>query len=179
MGDVYRARVTSSWEMEPSVVLLPDELDAARHPGRAGEALPLGRRGKGLHLRVNRLDLRGALAYFQQAVERDPSFAAAHVGVAEVQAILCAYTTLPPREGIAVARQSLERASALGGESAEQLYVEALIALSYDKLKAGFDERSGLFVFSGWPFQRRLRHEPLMQRLSRHPRDADRSVFML
>jgi serine/threonine protein kinase/tetratricopeptide (TPR) repeat protein len=310
---------------------------------------------KGLHLRVNRLDLRGALAYFRQAVERDPSFAAAHVGVAEVQAILCAYTTLPPREGIAAARQSLERARALGGESAEQLYVEALIALSFDwdsrtglellrraveqnpshsparmwcalayalqgrpaeaheqlrigqerdplssyvrglsamvllqldegedacaagqqavefepssllavwtfglslaacsrweealvqldravqisgeqpfflglhgwaeaasgrrdralqtrarlgelatkgyvspslyayisselgemdeareKLKAGFDERSGLFVFSGWPFQRRLRHEPLMQRLSRHLVAADGSVF--
>jgi serine/threonine protein kinase/tetratricopeptide (TPR) repeat protein len=94
---------------------------------------------KGLHLRVNRLDLRGALAYFQQAVERDPAYAAAHVGVAEVQAILCAYTTLPPREGFAVARQSLERASALRGESAEQLYVEALIALSFD-----WDSRAGL-----------------------------------
>jgi TolB-like protein/Flp pilus assembly protein TadD len=94
---------------------------------------------KGLHLRVNRLDLRGALAYFRQAVERDPAYAAAHVGVAEVQAILCAYTTLPPREGIAVARQSLERATALGGESAEQLYVEALIALSFD-----WDSRAGL-----------------------------------
>jgi TolB-like protein/tetratricopeptide (TPR) repeat protein len=94
---------------------------------------------KGLHLRVNRLDLRGALAYFQQAVERDPAYAAAHVGVAEVQAILCAYTTLPPQEGIAVARQSLERARALGGESAEQLYVEALIALSFD-----WDSRAGL-----------------------------------
>jgi len=93
---------------------------------------------KGLHLRVNRLDLRGALVYFQQAVERDPSFAAAHVGVAEVHAILCAYTTLPPRVGTAVARQSLERAGALGGESAEQRYVEALIALSYD-----WDSRTG------------------------------------
>jgi len=46
-----------------------------------------------------------------------------------------------------------------------------------EKMKAGFDERSGLFVFSGWPFVRSLRHEPLMERLIRHLRAADGSVF--
>jgi tetratricopeptide (TPR) repeat protein len=48
-----------------------------------------------------------------------------------------------------------------------------------EKLVETFSERSPLLVESGWPLYRRLREEPLMERLIRHLRAADGSEFTL
>ena len=46
-----------------------------------------------------------------------------------------------------------------------------------EKLVETFIERSPLLVESGWPLYRRLREEPLMERLIRHLQAADGSTF--
>jgi serine/threonine protein kinase len=53
---------------------------------------------------------RPALDHFQQAIERDPQFAIAHVAVANAYNFLGLYSLMKPNLAFAVARQSAERA---------------------------------------------------------------------
>jgi eukaryotic-like serine/threonine-protein kinase len=53
---------------------------------------------------------RSALEHFQQAIERDPQFAIAHVAVANAYNFLGLYSLMKPNLAFAVARQSAERA---------------------------------------------------------------------
>jgi len=97
---------------------------------------------KARHLR-QKLNLAGALECFKAAVGRDPSFAAAHTGVAEAYLMMSNYYMLTPRDGIARAREELRQAVTLGGEFAEQLTVEGMIATSFD-----WDVRAGVALLA-------------------------------
>ncbi|HET7000294.1 MAG TPA: hypothetical protein VFI33_03255, partial [Puia sp.] len=51
-----------------------------------------------------------ALQYFQKAIDMDPSFALAHTGYADVHLSLAVYGIMPPKEAMARAKQSAEKA---------------------------------------------------------------------
>jgi serine/threonine-protein kinase len=63
----------------------------------------------------------GALASFRGAVARDPGYALAHVGLADVYALLASpdYGVLPPKQAFPLARAELSRALELDPGSAE------------------------------------------------------------
>jgi TolB-like protein/class 3 adenylate cyclase/Flp pilus assembly protein TadD len=65
--------------------------------------------------------LQRALELFQRAVARDPNYALAHVGVADVYALLASpeYGVLPPKQAFPLARAELDRALELDPGSAE------------------------------------------------------------
>jgi eukaryotic-like serine/threonine-protein kinase len=87
---------------------------------------------KGRHFRYSKLDLKGALECFEQAVRRDPAYALARVALAETLIVLSIYAMVPTSSGQTRAKGELRKARELAGESAQLLGVEALQALVYD-----------------------------------------------
>jgi TolB-like protein/DNA-binding SARP family transcriptional activator/Tfp pilus assembly protein PilF len=57
--------------------------------------------------------LKSAAAYFTQAIEKDSSYALAHAGLADANAVLGFYDYLPPREAFPAAERAARRAMAL------------------------------------------------------------------
>ncbi|MBI4545973.1 MAG: tetratricopeptide repeat protein [Gemmatimonadetes bacterium] len=76
--------------------------------------------------------MRLALEYFRQALERDPTFARAYAGQADVYALLSYYGHLAPRAGYEQARAAARRALELDPDVAEAHASLGLIALNYD-----------------------------------------------
>jgi tetratricopeptide (TPR) repeat protein len=67
----------------------------------------------GRYHRLQRLSadgLRQSLADFQQAIALDPGFALAHVGIAEVHAVLGVFGIVAPRDAFAQAKKAVDRA---------------------------------------------------------------------
>jgi len=83
---------------------------------------------KARHLRYTRSDHRGALRWYQQAVQLDPSHAPSWVGLAEVTSLSAIYSLALAREAYATAKAALATAATEQGESAEASYVEGTIA---------------------------------------------------
>ena len=71
----------------------------------------LGRPGGG--------SLKKAIAYFEKAIDRDPSLAAAHSGLADALGLLPLYTDAPAEPALASALRSADRAIALDSTLAE------------------------------------------------------------
>jgi TolB-like protein/Flp pilus assembly protein TadD len=84
---------------------------------------------KGLHLRQAKEDHAGAVRAFEEALRLDPNYAPAWSGLAEAVLLAAFASLVPGRDACATARQAVEAAVALQGESAESLHVKALIAL--------------------------------------------------
>jgi len=87
---------------------------------------------KGRHFRYSKLDLRGARRTYEQAIQKDPTYSLARVGLAETLVIMGIYGLIPPSECQARAREELKKARELDGESAAGLAVEAALLLVYD-----------------------------------------------
>jgi serine/threonine protein kinase/tetratricopeptide (TPR) repeat protein len=68
--------------------------------------------------------------YFLQAVERDPNYALAYVGLAEYYAVISDYTYIPASETIPKAKTYAKRALAIDDSQAE---AHALLGVSYDR----------------------------------------------
>jgi len=77
--------------------------------------------------------LTKAIGYFQQAVEQDPSYALAYVGLADSTALLPNYGSVSPADALPKARQAALRALELDGTLAEAHEVLGLITqLDYE-----------------------------------------------
>ncbi len=63
--------------------------------------------------------LREALANFEEASARDPTYAPAHTGLADTYSLLSLYGGMPPREVFPKARSAAERALSLDPQQAE------------------------------------------------------------
>jgi len=84
---------------------------------------------------LNRLTDDGALkslGYFQQAVETDPRFTLAHVGMAESYNALAGFNILRPRDVYPKARSAAEMALKLDDLLAEAHAALAMVKLAYD-----------------------------------------------
>jgi serine/threonine-protein kinase len=82
--------------------------------------------------RVNVAGLRQALNLFRQAAERDPRFAAAHVGVAEMHTILGVFGAVAPREAFPAALAAIHLALALEPDSPQALAALGHIKTQYE-----------------------------------------------
>jgi len=74
------------------------------------EAYELYLKGRYSHDKGNEEGLKLAFAYFQQALELDPQYAAAYAGLADSYAMLPFYTDTPPREAFPKAKAAATKA---------------------------------------------------------------------
>ncbi|MEO8624939.1 MAG: tetratricopeptide repeat protein, partial [bacterium] len=88
---------------------------------------------KGRHRLDRRIEgMRSAEEFYQRALERDPKFALAHTGMAEVHFLYAMYDAVVPRVGVPKARMAALRALALDPNLAEALIVLSNASLWYD-----------------------------------------------
>jgi DNA-binding winged helix-turn-helix (wHTH) protein/TolB-like protein len=112
--DAIASRVRES--LMPQLV---GEVRSLPHYTESAEAYELYVTGR-LHRQRGNIDaLRQALAYFERAVEEDPGFALAHVGVADVHAILGVFGVMAPHDTFPQARLAVQRALFLAPDLAE------------------------------------------------------------
>ena len=76
---------------------------------------------KGRHLWGKRTEasFRAGLKLFEQAIEIDPEYAPAHIGIADCYAMLCNYGILPPSVGYPRAKAAIRRALELDPSSGD------------------------------------------------------------
>ena len=76
--------------------------------------------------------LRRAAEYFQQAIDKDPSYALAWAGLTDCYVLYSFYEVLPPREAAPKAKESARRALALDDTLAEPHAALAYVKTFYD-----------------------------------------------
>jgi adenylate cyclase len=77
------------------------------------------------------------LRYFEQAIEKDPNYALAYVGLADSYAVITTFANVPPRETFSRAREAAQKALELDETLAEAHASLAYIHLNYDLDWAG------------------------------------------
>src|SRR5262249_7380521 len=95
-------------------------------------------------------DFRKALRYFEEAIQRDPRFAPAYVGLADVYDIIGFYSGLPPKQAYERSRSAVGKALEL-----DNALAEAHTALAYAKLLYEWD-----FIGAEDSFKRALTLNP-------------------
>ncbi len=95
------------------------ELSSSSHGTGSLEAYDSYLRGRYFWNRRGVANLRKALAYFEQSIARDSTFARAYAGVAITYALLPEYTDSPPRDVLGRTRTAARRALALDSSLAE------------------------------------------------------------
>ena len=96
--------------------------------------------------------VRKGIEYFQQAIDKDPSYALAYSGLADCYSILGVYSILPPREALAKAKAAAAAAVAFDDELAEGHTSLAFIraALDWDWSGAGKEFERALELNRGY-----------------------------
>jgi TolB-like protein/DNA-binding SARP family transcriptional activator/Flp pilus assembly protein TadD len=100
------------------------------------EAFELYLRGRFLWRTRTRDGLEKAVGYFEQAVERDPSYALAYVGLADAYVNLSDYDYISPTVGLPRARAAAARAIALDSTLAEAHASEGFVLASLEEFGA-------------------------------------------
>jgi serine/threonine protein kinase len=120
---------------EIQVKLTPEEQAQLRPTRRVdAEAYELYLKGRHYWNKRNLEGLRKGAEYFQKAVERDPTYAAAYAGLADSASRLGFWTDTPPEEGCARGK-----AAALKAIELDSTLSEAYSALWYASLHYDFD----------------------------------------
>lgn len=131
IAQVFDVRLTSRSDESPFV----------GRPTADLEAYDLYLRGRHVRTRATRDRLEQALAYFREATERDPAFAAAYSGLAETYVNLANFGYVSPTEGFGNAEIAAERAIELNPRLAEAFVSHAYVLTSlgaFDRAEAGF-----------------------------------------
>lgn len=76
--------------------------------------------------------LKKGISYFNEAVEKDPSYALAYAGLADSYSLLSDYNELPPKQAYPQARKAVMRALELDEQLAEGHATLAFINTTYD-----------------------------------------------
>ena len=80
-------------------------------------------------------DIRKGIEFFQQSIEKDPSYALAYAGLADCYAVLPQYSGLPSREILPKARTAAQKALEIDNSVAE---AHAALAFAYEALDWNF-----------------------------------------
>src|SRR5437867_2999269 len=115
IADALQARLTA-----------PERDAIAAQPTQNTEAHQLYLKGRYLWNRRTGENLKKALAYFQQATEKDPNYALAYVGVADAYSVIPAYSAGSPQDCLPRARAAAQRALEL-----DEMLAEAHASLAY------------------------------------------------
>jgi len=82
---------------------------------------------------LNKFEMDKALAYYEQALEKDPDYALVYAAVAEVYTLLSTgFDILPSKDAMPKAREAAQKALELDPNLAEAYVSLGLVALSYD-----------------------------------------------
>jgi tetratricopeptide (TPR) repeat protein len=98
----------------------------------SSEAYQLYLKGRFYWNRRTAADFQKAIPFFQQAIEKDPSYALAYSGLADTYALLTGYTNQPPRKLMPKAKEAALKALALDDRLAEGHASLGQIAAYYD-----------------------------------------------
>lgn len=111
-----------------------DTAQALRPPGQTEDhiAQDLYLRGRFAWNRRTREGLEAAVDYFRQALQRDPRYARALVGLADAYAVLGFYDFRPPSEAFPLAQDAARRALSLDASLAEPHATLGYAALYHD-----------------------------------------------
>jgi len=96
-----------------------EKTSIARAPTESPEAHELYLKGRHFWNRRTETDINKALEFFQQAIEKDPSYALAYAGVADCYSLLPNYSNSPPKQYIDKAIPAAQRAIGLDDSLAE------------------------------------------------------------
>lgn len=127
-----QAEVASRVADALSLRLLPSSGPSIQPLTRNAAAYDAYLKGRYLANKGSADELGRAAAYFEQAVERDPSFAAAHASLADVYHLLVMTGAVSPRDAYPKARAAASRAVALQESLAEGHAALGSIAFWYD-----------------------------------------------
>ena len=97
-----------------------------------GEAYQLYLRGRYLWNRRTRDALGRAIAYFQQAIDRDPAYALAYAGLADCYAVLGTFTFGPPGDTFPRAKAAAQRAIEVDESLAEAHVTLAVVGTFFE-----------------------------------------------
>ena len=96
--------------------------------------------GRFYRQRGNEAGLREGLELFQRAVERDPDFALAYVGIADTYAVLGVFGIVAPHDTFPQARQAVDRALELAPQLGEAYASLGHIKVQYEHDWAGAEQ---------------------------------------
>jgi TolB-like protein/Tfp pilus assembly protein PilF len=129
IAEKLQARLTGSEERAISI-----------QPTADLEAHQLYLQGRYLWNRRTGKNLKKALAYFQQAAEKDPNYALAYVGIADTYAVMPAYSAGSPQDCLPRARAAAQRALELDPFLAEAHASLGMVLFQYFELPASTKE---------------------------------------
>jgi TolB-like protein/Tfp pilus assembly protein PilF len=129
IAEKLQAKLTGSEEHAISV-----------RPTENWEAHQLYLQGRYLWNRRTAGNLKKALAYFQQAAEKDPSYALAYAGIADTYAVMPAYSACSPQDCLPRARTAAEKALELDDSLAEAHASLGFILIHYFEIAASTKE---------------------------------------
>jgi TolB-like protein/Flp pilus assembly protein TadD len=109
----------------------------AKRPTMNSEAYELYLKGRFFWNKRTGPDLRKAIDYFKQAIDKDPKYALAYAGLADSYALLSAYGAGSPQESFPSAKTAAQKALELDDTLAEAHTSLGQILLSYDLDLAG------------------------------------------
>src|SRR6516162_6146651 len=129
-GDVYDRKLTDIFAVESDIAnTIADTLQAkltgaekqliAAQPTNDLTAYDLYLKGRSLWSKRGGENLRQAIAFYEQAIARDPNYALAYTGLAEAYVILPIYTAVASREAFSKAKTAALRALQLDDKLAE------------------------------------------------------------
>jgi TolB-like protein len=129
-GDVYERKLTDIFAVESDIAkTIADTLQAkltgaekqliSSQPTSDTTAYEFYLKGRLLWSKRGGENLRQAIAFYEEAIARDPNYALAYSGLAEAYVILPVYTTVASREAFSKAKAAALKALQLDGKLAE------------------------------------------------------------
>ena len=111
----------------------PDRARLARRHAPDPDAYLAYSRGRFFWNKRTAVDLKRAIGYFQQAIDKDPNYALAYDGLADCWLPLGWYAYMPPSETFPYAKAAVTKALALDDSLAEAHTSLAFVTLYYDR----------------------------------------------
>jgi serine/threonine-protein kinase len=150
-AEAYDRKLTDIFAVESEIAkTIADTLQAkltgsernaiAAQPTQNTEAHQLYLKGRYLWNRRTSENLKKALPYFEQAADKDPSYALAYVGIADTYALMPAYSAGSPQDCLPRARAAAQRALELDDSLAEAHASFGIILFQYFELAASTKE---------------------------------------
>jgi serine/threonine-protein kinase len=130
--DVFTIREEIAAAVSAALDLAAPSRAGAPTPRPGLEAYDLYLKGQYFKERVTLEDLARSIQFFQQSIQRDPGFAAAHAALADAYASMAYHQITPDRSAIAKAKAEAARALELNGSLAEPHALLAWIRFFYD-----------------------------------------------
>jgi TolB-like protein/Tfp pilus assembly protein PilF len=142
-AEAYDRKLTDIFAVESEIAkMIADTLQAkltgserkaiAAQPTENSEAHEFYLKGRFFWNKRTANDLKTAISYFRQAIDKDPNYALAYAGLADSYAILSAFGAGSPEESLPAAEAAAKKALDLDDTLAEAHTSLALVLLGYD-----------------------------------------------